>query len=178
VLLVALVFFATDWGSTLAGGSNFPGGPLDETAHLLTTLLVFWAIGRRADRYLVPALVASVVIDVDHLPGRLGSDWLTAGTPRPYTHSLLTVLIVLLAAGLWRRRRDLLLGVAIGLTIHFWRDLADPGSGVSILWPASLHPFAVSHRGYLLVMVVLTGVGAFRARPQPRPVRGQALPQE
>lgn len=32
----------------------------------------------------------------------------------------------------WRRRRDVLLGVALGLAIHFWRDLAEPGSHVEL----------------------------------------------
>jgi hypothetical protein len=46
--LAVLALGAADWGSQLAGSSFFPGGPLDETAHLFTTLLVVWALGRRA----------------------------------------------------------------------------------------------------------------------------------
>lgn len=82
---------------------------------------------------MVPALFASVLIDLDHVPARLGWRELTEDTPRPYTHSLPTVGVVLLGALLWRRRRDVLLGVAIGLAIHFWRDLSEPGSGVALL---------------------------------------------
>lgn len=144
---------AADWGSQLAGDSLFPGGPLDETAHVLTTLLVLWALGRRTcERFLVPALIISVAIDVDHLPGRLGFSWLTAGTPRPYTHSLLTVGIVLVLARLWRPRRDPLLGIAIGLAIHLGRDMAEPGSGVALLWPISYHSFQYPHVVYVAVM--------------------------
>ncbi|MBV9336932.1 MAG: metal-dependent hydrolase [Solirubrobacterales bacterium] len=156
-LTVAVLALAgADWGSQLAGDSLIPGGPLDEIAHLLTTLLVFWAIGSRARaRFLVPAMVASVAIDLDHIPGRLGADWLTAGTPRPYTHSLLAILVVLATAVLWPRRRDVLLGVAIGLAIHFWRDMAEGGSAVSLLWPISYHPFQYPHGVYVAVVAAL-----------------------
>lgn len=122
--------------SQLAGSSFFPGGLLAESAHLLTTLLVVSALVRTASEHLilmVPALIASVAIDIDHVPGYLGADWITAGTPRPYTHSLVTIVVVLVAAALWRRRRTALRGIALGLVIHFWRDLAEPGSGVALL---------------------------------------------
>jgi len=161
-LAVAVVVLAgADWGTMLAGDSLFPGGPLDEIAHLLTTLLAFWALAPRVrERFLVPALIASVAIDLDHIPARLGADWLTAGTPRPYTHSLLTIAVVLAIAVLWRRRRDLLLGVAIGLAIHFWRDMAEGGSGVSLLWPVSYHSFQYPHGVYVTVMAVFVLVDA------------------
>ena len=140
---VALVLGLADWGSQLAGDSVFPGGPLDETAHLATTVLVLWALGRRVgSRLWLPALIASVAIDVDHIPGQLGVDWLTAGTPRPYTHSLTTVLVALLLSAAWPRRRDVFRGVALGLTIHLFRDLAEHGSGVALLWPLSDQPSA------------------------------------
>jgi inner membrane protein len=148
-----------------------PGGPLDEVAHLLTTLIVLWALGSRVcDRFLLPALVASVAIDLDHVPRALGNDVLTHGTPRPYTHSALTVLVVLLAAALWRTRRDVLLGIAIGLTIHFWRDMAESDAGVALAWPVSDHVFVLSHTGYLLAMAVFVIVAAARSRsPGRRP---------
>ena len=152
-LAVAVVVLGgADWGSQIAGDSLVPGGPLDEIAHLLTTLLVLWALGYRARRFLVPALVTSIAIDVDHVPARLGADWLTVGTPRPYTHSLLAIAVVLACAALWPRRRDVLLGMTIGLAIHFGRDMAEGASGVSLLWPLSYHPFQYSHGIYLGVM--------------------------
>ena len=161
--LAAIALAAADWSYRLAGDSVFPGGPLDELAHLLTTLLVFWALGPRAcKRFLVPALVASVAIDLDHVPGELGANWLTAGTPRPYTHSLLTIVVVVVIGLLWRRRRDLLLGVAIGVAIHFWRDLGEGGSGASLLWPVSYHPFQYPHGVYVAVMVVVVLIDAAR----------------
>ena len=152
-LAVAVILLVcADWGTRLAGDTVIPGGPLDELAHLLTTLLVLWALGSRVrERFLVPALIASVAIDLDHIPAQLGADWLTAGTPRPYTHSLLTIVVVVAIAVLWRRRRDLLLGVAIGLAIHFWRDMGEGGSGVSLLWPVSYHSFQYPHGLYVAV---------------------------
>lgn len=180
--LATAALAAADWASQRAGESVVPGGPLDETAHVLTTLLVLWALGPRvSQRFMFPALIASFAIDVDHIPSRLGEQWLTAGTPRPYTHSLLTIATVLLAARLSQRRRDLLLGVALGLAVHFFRDLAEPGSGVALLWPLSYHAFSFPHAVYLLAMVMVIAVDAhrclFRGATPPRAARA-ASPQE
>lgn len=161
--VVALVL--ADWLYRMAGDSFFPGGLLDEIAHLLTTLIVLWALGPRiCGRFLVPALVASVVIDLDHVPRQLGHDFLTRGTPRPYTHSLLSIVVVLAVAVLWRRRRDVMLGIAIGLAIHFWRDMSEADAGVSLLWPFSDHSFTLSHTGYLVEMALFAAAAAARCR--------------
>jgi inner membrane protein len=163
VILAAAALLLSDWGTELADGSTVPGGPLDETAHFLTTLLVLWALGPRVSRrFMAPALVASVAIDADHVPNRLGFDWLTAGTPRPYTHSLATILVVLLGAMLWRRRKGVLFGVALGLAIHFARDMAEPEAGVALLWPFSHHGFSYAHRSYLVAMGAVAGVASCR----------------
>jgi inner membrane protein len=158
--LAAVTLLLADLGDQLVGGATLAGAPLDEIAHVLTTLLVLWAIGGPLyERMLLPALVASVAIDADHIPGELGAQILTAGTPRPYTHSLLTVVLVAGAARLWPRRHELLTGVAVGLAIHLWRDMAEPGTGVALLWPASDASWSLSHVSYLVVMgfVVLVG---------------------
>ena len=172
LVLAAVALLLADLGDQLVGGATLAGAPLDETAHALTTLLVLWAIGGPLyEQMLAPALVASVAIDADHIPGELGSQVLTAGTPRPYTHCLLTIILVVVAARLWPRRRELLTGVAVGLAIHLWRDMAEPGTGVALLWPASGASWSLSHVSYLVVMgvVVLLGwrrceEGAARAR--------------
>jgi inner membrane protein len=114
------------------------------------------------------ALAASVAIDVDHVPGELGAGWLTAGTPRPYTHSLLTVALVLVAALAWRRRRVLMLGVAFGLALHLWRDMSETGNGVALFWPFSYRSVRLSHAGYLAVMALVVALGAHRIRTAPR----------
>jgi inner membrane protein len=166
VLLVAtLALAAAAWGTRRAGGSVVPGGLLDETVHLLTALLVLWAFGRTAcERFLVPALIASVAIDVDHIPDRLGSDWLTAGTPRPYPHSLVTIAGILIVALLWRRRRDLLVGVALGLALHFWWDLAESNAGVPLLWPLSYRSFTLPFGTYVFPMILVLVVDTCRVR--------------
>lgn len=174
-MLAAGSLILADWGTELSGGSTVPGGPLDESAHFLTTLLVLWALGPRVSRrFMAPALVASVAIDVDHIPDRLGVDWLTVGTPRPYTHSLLTILLVLLGALLWRRRGSVLLGVALGLAIHFARDMAEPETGVALLWPVSHHVFSYAHRSYLMAMGAVVGVASYRCLAG-RAVRAQPV---
>lgn len=163
--LAAILLALADWGSRLAGDSLFPGAPLDELAHALTTLVAVWSLGPRVQqRLLVPALIASVVIDVDHIPGRLGVDWLTAGTQRPYTHSLLTILVIIALALACRRWRDPLLGVAAGLALHFWRDMGEPSSGVALLWPLSDHSFRACHWEYTAAMVACVLLGAVRLR--------------
>jgi inner membrane protein len=176
--LAALVFVAADVADTWTGGGSFlPSGPVDETAHLLTAVIVLWAIGGAVfERLLVPALVASVAIDLDHIPRELGGNWLTAGTPRPYTHSLLTIAVVLIAAWLWRRRRTVLLGIALGLAIHFWRDLTEPGSGVSLLSPFSNRSVSASHVSYLIVMAIAFVVGMWRALRWQREASRSAKP--
>jgi inner membrane protein len=180
IALVALVFIVADVASMIAGDSFLPGGPLDEVAHLGTAVIILWALGPRVCR---PALwpvvlVATVAVDVDHIPDRLGAPWLTAGTPRPYTHSLLTILLVLLLASALRRHRDVLLAVALGLSIHFFRDLAEPGHGVSLLWPVSDRAASLPHAAYggVIIGCLLVGVGRVRQRVL-SPSRRRALVQ-
>jgi hypothetical protein len=169
LMVAAVVFLVADWGETRAGASFIPGGPLDETAHVLTMLIVLWALGERVgERFGPAALVASVTIDVDHVPQYLGFDFLTRGTPRPYSHSLLTIVVVLLLAVLWRRRRDVLLGVALGLVVHFWRDLSEAGSGVALLWPLSDDSFSLPRPSYLLIMAAVVAVDGWRCRSRRR----------
>ncbi len=163
VVGATVVFILADVGDEQLR-ALLPQAMLDETAHALTTLLVLWAIGGAVwKRMLIPALIASVAIDLDHIPGELGDDFLTRGTPRPYTHSLLTIIVVLGASYLWPRRRELLIGVAIGLALHFWRDMAEPGSGVALMWPLSDDSFSISQLSYLLVMAFAVGLGLRRS---------------
>lgn len=163
LLVAALGLILSDWASLRAGDSVVPGGPLDESAHLLTMLLVLWALGPAVTRrWLVPALIASVAIDVDHVPQHLGSGFLTAGTPRPYPHSLATIAVVLGLAWAWPRRRELWLGVGIGLIVHFWRDLSESGPGAALLWPVSVAWFSLPHWSYLAAMGALVLVVAGR----------------
>jgi inner membrane protein len=160
--LIAIVFIAADSAYQHAGDGLFPGGALDEVAHLTTAILLL-AAGPRGvrNRFLGSALVASVAIDADHIPQYLGYRFFTHGVPRPYSHSLPTIVIVLVGAVVWRRRRDLLFGVAFGLCLHFFRDLAEGnGSGVALLWPFSRHAFSYSHAVYLAIMLSVICIDA------------------
>lgn len=175
LVMAAAVFLAADVADQLVGDSILLSGMLDETAHVLTTLIVLWALGGPLwDRMLYPALVASVAIDLDHIPQELCYFFLTEGTPRPYTHSLLTIAAVLAGALLWRRRRDLLLGIAVGVTLHLWRDMAEPRSGVALLWPLSDGSFSISQYVYLALMAAALVCGIRRSERRSRLAKARA----
>jgi membrane-bound metal-dependent hydrolase YbcI (DUF457 family) len=166
VILAAVALFAADqWVYQRAGAAIVRQAPLDWTDHVLTTLFIVWAVGPRfRRRWLVPALIASVVIDADHIPHQLGSNILTAGTARPYTHSLTTIVVLLLLSVPWRRWRDVALGAAIGVSSHLWRDLAEPhGSGVALLWPLSDRTITTPALVYLASIGVLAVIALAQA---------------
>jgi membrane-bound metal-dependent hydrolase YbcI (DUF457 family) len=165
VVLAAGVFTIDQYVYQRAGTAIIRQAPLDWIDHLLTTMFVVWAVRPWfRERWLVPALVASVVIDADHIPGKLGWEILTAGSPRPYTHSLAAVVVLLaLAAPRWRGRKAAF-GAAIGVCSHLWRDLAEPQtSGVSLLWPATRHVMHTPAAVYLGSVGALAGISLWRA---------------
>src|SRR5215470_2951682 len=131
-------------------------GPLDEVAHLATAALGLLVLARFIDvprRFYVAALIASVAIDVDHIPPYLG-----LGDPaqRPVTHSLSTVAVFAAAAAASRRHRAVLAGVATGLVLHFARDIGEGYPGVRVFWPLQDASWMVSYRWFLGMIVVLT----------------------
>lgn len=135
-------------------------GPLDELGHLATGILLVAAIGIRDRRFVGPELAASVLIDLDHIPGALGDHWLTGGTPRPYPHSLLTLAVVAVFA-LAPRLRVPVAGVLVGLAGHLARDLGE-GSGVALLWPFSSQGFSVAPPVYDTALVLIGAIAAWR----------------
>lgn len=181
VLLCLTILLASDWAYLHTGGNSFfPDGPLDEIAHFLTALLLLQLLpARPRARFAGPALFASVAIDVDHIPQYLGHRFLTIGTARPYGHSLLTVVVLLALALALSRHRRICTGLALGVLLHFIRDLGEGGSSaVSLLWPLSDHGFAYPHAAYLgliaAVAAVQICVGLLRPRVRaalPRQVR-------
>jgi len=140
-------------------------GIVDWIGHIATGVVIV-ALLRPTRRMAVAIIVFSVVLDVDHLPLELGTDVLTAGTPRPYTHSLLTILVVLAAAGLMRSQ--ILLGAAIGLAGHLFRDLGT-GDGIPLLWPLSDAGASVPFALYIGVLTGLAAVAALRSGTGPAP---------
>src|ERR1700758_336505 len=132
-------------------------GPLDEVAHLATAALGLSVLACLVDaprRFYVAALVASVAIDLDHIPlylGRLGDDG-----QRPVTHSLATVVVFAVAAALSRRHRAVLAGVATGLVLHFARDIAEGPPGVRLFWPLNGHAWTASYWWFLGMIIAFT----------------------
>lgn len=134
---------------------------LDEPAHLLTAWLLLAAMGVRSRQVLVWALAGAVLIDLDHLPLYAGFA-VTAGDGRPVSHSLATVLVLLVAAGAWRSQRTRLAALALGVGLHVTRDLAS-GPGVPLLWPVLGNSGPVPYVVYLTVLVVAVVAVAVRA---------------
>lgn len=158
-------------------------GPLDEVAHLATAALGLMVLACLADaprRFYAAALVASVAIDLDHIPlylGLLGDDG-----QRPVTHSLATVVVFAAAAAASRRHRAVLAGVVTGLVLHFARDIAEGPPGVRMLWPFDGRAWTASYWWFLgmiaaftaaRLILVTTGFPRRRARlfrpPPPHP---------
>ena len=149
-VLLAGVALAFDAADRRVPFSVLATGALDEAAHLATGALGLLALSCFIDaprRFYVAGLIASVAIDLDHIPLYLG-----LGNPeqRPVTHSLATVVVVVVAGGgLSRRHRAVLAGAAAGLLIHFARDIAEGPPGVRMLWPLSNTAWTASFRWFL-----------------------------
>lgn len=152
ILAGAIVGLDLLWGLLVGSTGHLAYGLVDEPAHLAACVVALLALAGFAvapsRRFAVAALVASVAIDVDHIPGYFGWHGLAGPLPRPYSHSLILVA-ALIAVGCLSRRRDvsqLSLGLAFGVSIHLLRDLAT-GPGVPLLWPfgdgVSTMPYAV-----------------------------------
>lgn len=124
-LLLAAVALTFDAADRRIPFGVWTTGPVDEVAHLSTAALGLLVLVRFIDaprRFYVAALIASVAIDVDHIPlyfGLLGNQ-----AQRPVTHSLSTVAVFVAAAAASRRHRAVLAGVVTGLVLHFARDIA------------------------------------------------------
>ena len=130
-------------------------GPIDEVAHLATAALGLLVVACLIDpprRFYVAALIASVAIDLDHIPLYLGL--LGDNGQRPVTHSLTTVAVFAVAAVASRRHRAVLAGVVTGLLLHFARDMAEGPPGVRILWPLQGQAWTLSY-GWFLGMIIL-----------------------
>lgn len=175
-MLVAVVL-VLDLGWALSGTytGSLAYGLIDEPAHLATgaiALIALALVGRPPTRtFAVAALIASVAIDLDHLPQHLGFDFLTAGTSRPYLHCALAVLVPLLAAIVIPRLRPLLLGVAFGFAAHLARDLVT-GPGVPLALPlseASVRLPYFLYAGALVAVAIACLLPAPRARRRVTP---------
>ena len=156
-LLLAVAALAFDAADRRIPFGVWTTGPVDEVAHLSTAALGLLVLARFIDaprRFYVAALIASVAIDVDHIPLYLGL--LGNQAQRPVTHSLSTVAVFVAAAAASRRHRAVLAGVATGLVLHFARDIAEGYPGVRVFWPLQDTSWMVSYRWFLGMIVVFT----------------------
>jgi inner membrane protein len=156
-LLLAAAALAFDAADRRIPFGVWTTGPVDEVAHLCTAalgLLVLSHFIAAPRRFYVAALIASVVIDLDHIPlylGLLGNEG-----QRPVTHSLFTAALYAAAAVASRRHRAVLAGVTTGLVLHFARDIAEGYPGVLVFWPLQDTSWMVGYRWFVGMIVVLT----------------------
>jgi hypothetical protein len=156
-LLLAAVAHAFDAADRRIPFGVWTTGPVDEVAHLATAALGLLVLARFIDaprRFYVAALIASVAIDLDHIPLYLGL--LGNQAQRPITHSLSTVAVFVAAAAVRRRHRAVLAGVATALVLHFARDIAEGYPGVRVFWPLQDASWMFSYRWFLGMIVVFT----------------------
>lgn len=170
VLVTALIFL----GDHVLLRSRLPyvlTALIDVPAHALTALLAIWALVALRPRWgefavWLGALLGGTLIDLDHLPAALGwngiANAISDGTDRPYSHSLLTLALILAAALLVRgARRRAGLAATLGLAVHLLRDLVDGGT-VALLWPVTKHSFTLPYDDYaawLLLCLALSVIG-------------------
>lgn len=135
---------------------------LDETAHATTALLLLDALHPQTSRPAATAAgLASVLLDADHVPLEF-FDWqfLTRGTGRPYTHSLIPIAACLALAGRApSRRRRLAFATAFGFATHLLRDMAT--GGAPFFWPftraAIRYPYALYVAAMLVAAAAIIG---------------------
>jgi inner membrane protein len=183
-LVGAIVTLDLLWFLVEGSTGSVAYGLVDEPAHLATCLVLLLALAtllarRPSQAFIAAALVAAVAIDIDHIPAYLGWDGLTGTLPRPYSHSLLALAVLLLAArAAGGRGRQILLGAAFGVGAHLLRDLAT-GPGVPLFWP--LHQAAVTvpyaiYLGALGLAVLATATRPHAAGVPSRRISRRAAP--
>jgi len=119
-------------------------------------------------------LACSVLIDIDHLPLEFGSSILTAGTPRPYTHALWVVAVLITATLLarWQSRRSggsasagavpILAGAAWGVSAHFLRDVST--ANMSLWWPLTDAHVEMPYWCYVVALLLIVAFPLTRSR--------------
>jgi len=158
-ILLAGVALAFDAADRRVPFDVLISGLLDEPAHLATAALGLLVLACFIDvprRFYVAALIASVAIDLDHIPLYLGL--LGNQDQRPVTHSLATVIVFVVAALVSRRHRAVLAGASTGLVLHFARDIAEGPPGVRMLWPLQGMAWTASYRWFLGMIITFTAV--------------------
>jgi inner membrane protein len=158
-----------DFGWSLASGGDSGAlyGVVDLPLHLLTVAALLLAVAAWRGRlpsaaFVIAALVASVALDLDHVPGYLGSHVLMGSGPRPYSHSLATIAVLVAgAAALHGRSRAISLGAAFGVGGHLLRDLAT-GPGIPLVWPVSASAVSIPYALFVAALLAAVGMAAGR----------------
>jgi inner membrane protein len=156
-MLLAGVAVGFDAANRAVPWGLLSSGPLDEVAHLASAALGLMVLVCFIDaprRFYAAALVASVAIDLDHIPLYLGL--LPDRGQRPVTHSLATVVVFAGAAAASRRHRAVLAGAATGLVLHFARDIAEGPPGMRIFWPVQQTAWTASYWWFMGMIIVFT----------------------
>lgn len=157
----------------LAGSLTYWPLPLeglrDAAAHLLTAWLFLAAVPAVVPQLAVWALVGSVVIDLDHIPLYVWHVGAVTDGGRPITHSLATIVVLVALAGADRRLRTPLLGLALGVVLHFVRDVAT-GPGLPLVWPLSVDNVQVPYPVYAVAVTGAAAAATWR-RTAPRLIR-------
>ena len=141
-------------------------GAVDEPAHLATALLCLLALGGprlplRHRQFFVIAAAMAVLIDLDHLALYAHVPHVSLPGGRPYSHSLVTPLLLLGVAAVWRRARPVLVAAALGVGLHFVRDIAT-GPGLPIWWPLQDSEHLLPYGLYLGVIACVAGIATLR----------------
>jgi hypothetical protein len=158
-ILLAAAALCFDAADRLLHDGLLVTGLVDEPAHLATAalgLLVVACFIEMPRRFYIAALIASVAIDLDHIPLHLGFG---AQNQRPVTHSLATVVVFAVAAMASRRHRAVLAGVVIGLLLHFARDIVEGPPGVRIFWPIQQSAWIAGYWWFLEMIVFFVAAG-------------------
>jgi len=136
-------------------------GTLDEAGHLMTAGLLLAALPWSAIGGLWPwALIGAVAIDIDHVPlYTFAPEFAVDG--RPPTHSMLTVLFLAVLAVAIPAARIPLAGLALGVGLHFVRDIAT-GPGVPLFWPFNDAAIRVPYALYLPVMGAAAAIATWK----------------
>ena len=158
-ILLAVAALCFDAANRIIHYGPISAGPLDEPSHAAMAALGLLVIARFIDapgRFYVAALIASVAIDLDHIPLYMGFG---AQDQRPVTHSVATVVVFVVTAVVSRRYRAVLAGVAVGLILHFARDIVEGPPGVRMLWPFQQAAWTAGYGWFLGIIFVFLAAG-------------------
>lgn len=141
-------------------------GLVDWTGHFATVAILLAASPRRLPLALIAGTFAATLIDLDHIPDLFTEEGISDVTPRPGSHSLVTVLVAGALAVVVRARAprygSFAVGIAVGVAMHLLRDVFT-GPGVSLLWPLSVEPVDGAFLVYLVAMIAVAAVAATRS---------------